>query len=167
MASEETGVLTALVVPVPVADWLIESRGSSPARVTLIAHFLPRSQMTDGLLAELRTLFGDVVPFTFDVDAVCAFPSGEVYLAPEPPTPFRQLTARLTRRFPEHPAQGDPFPDLVPHVTVPLLDGESQADVEGLVRARGPLQALATEVQLVGEDGPEVLAVFPFGTAAA
>ena len=167
MAPEETGPVTALVVPVPAADWLVRDRGAAPAGVRLLAPFLPRAVVTEGLLAELGALFADVVPFTFDLEEVCAFPSGEVYLAPEPPVPFRQLTAQVARRFPELPAAAGRFPDLVPHVPVPLVDGEALPDVEGLVRAHGPLQGLATEVQLLDDGGSEVLAAFPFGTAAA
>ena len=165
MAPEETSASSALVVPVAAAAWLVGDRGTLPAHVPLLVPFLERTAITDGLLGELGTLFADVVPFSFDLDEVCGFPSGEVYLAPHPPTPFRQLTAQLVRRFPQLPASVGQFPDVVPHVSVPLVDGETLADVERRVKAHGPLQGHATEAQLVV--GSEVLAEFPFGTAAA
>jgi len=162
---EETSAWTALVVPVAAADWLVRDRAPLPAHVPLLVPFLRRSAVTDGLLAELGTLFSDVVPFSFDLDEVCAFPSGEVYLAPHPPSPFRQLSAQLARRFSPVPSSAGQFPDVVPHVPVPLVDGETLEDVERRVLAHGPLQGLATEARLV--EGSEVLAEFPFGTAAA
>jgi hypothetical protein len=165
MAPEEPSASAALVVPVAAADWLVGDRLPLPAHVPLLVPFVPRSAVTDGLLAELEALFADVVPFSFELDEVCAFPSGEVYLAPHPPTPFRQLTAQLARRFPRLPSSVGQFPDVVPHVTVPVVDGETLSDVERRVRVHGPLQGLATEAQLVS--GSEVLAEFPFGTAAA
>jgi len=169
MTGEEPRPLSALVVPVPAAAWVVGDAAPVPAHVTLLAPFLPRPALTDGLLTELSALFADVVPFSFDLDEVCAFPSGVVYLAPHPPAPFRQLTAELTRRFPEHPPYGGQFSDIVPHLTVPLLEGETLPDVERRVREHGPLQGLATEAQLlwVTADGYEVVAEFPFGTAAA
>jgi hypothetical protein len=167
--ADETGSLSGLVVPVPAAAWVVGDGAAVPAHVTLVAPFLPREELTEGLVGELTTLFADVVPFSFDLDEVCAFPSGVVYLAPHPAAPFRQLTAELTRRFPEHPPYGGRFTDIVPHLTVPLLDGESLHDVERRVRAHGPVRAQATQAQLlwVSEGGYEVVAVFPFGTAAA
>ena len=169
MSAEQTESCSALVVPVPAAAWLVGDGAPVPAHVTLLAPFLPRPALTDGLLAELGELFAEVVPFSFDLDEVCTFPTGTVYLAPQPGAPFRQLTGELTRRFPEHPPSGGRFPDLVPHLTVPSLDGESAEDVERRVQDRGPVQALATEVELlwVAGSASEVLAVFPFGTAAA
>ena len=165
MGPEETSASTALLVPVAAADWLIRGRAPLPAHVPLLDPFVRRGCVTDGLLTELEALFADVVAFSFDLDEVCAFPSGEVYLAPHPPTPFRQLTAQLGRRFPRATPSIGQFPDVVPHVSVPLADGETLCDVERRVRAHGPLQGLATEARLVS--GAEVLAEFPFGTAAA
>jgi hypothetical protein len=165
MAPEETSASAGLIVPVAAADWLVGGRGALPAHVPLLDPFVLRAHLTQGLLAELEALFADVVPFSFDLDEVCMFPSGEVYLAPHPPTPFRQLTTQLARRFSRLPSAFGQFPDVVPHVAVPLADGETLVDVERRVRAHGPLQGLATEVELVA--GSEVLAAFPFGTTAA
>jgi hypothetical protein len=178
MSAEVTTALSGLVVPVTAAERVLGDRTQQPARpvqpvlpahVTLLAPFLPREELTGGLVAELEALFADVVPFAFALDEVCAFPSGIVYLAPQPPAPFRQLTMALTRRFPEHPPYGGQFPELVPHLTVPLGDGESVADVERRVLEEGPVQGLATEAELwwVTDEGREVVAVFPFGTTAA
>jgi hypothetical protein len=164
MAPEETGTVAGLVVPVAAARWLVGDRGV-PAHVPLLVPFVRQADVTEVLVTELARLFADVVPFSFDLDEVCAFPSGGVYLAPHPPTPFRQLTTELSRRFPTLAPSAGQFPDVVPHVAVPLVDGESLADVERQVRAHGPLQGVATEAQLVS--GSEVLAEFPFGTAAA
>ncbi len=169
MAAEETSAVLALVIPVAAADWLVLGRAPAGAHVPLLVPFLPRAELTEGLVAELAVLFADVVPFSFDLDQVCAFPSGEVYLAPHPPTPFRQLTTELARRFPTLAPSVGQFPDVVPHVSVPLVDGESLSDVERRVRDHGPLQGVATEVRLVrlDEELAEVVAAFPFGTAAA
>lgn len=165
---------TALLVPVPAADWLVLDRVaphgiSVPAHVTLVAPFAPLPELTGGILDELATLFGDVVPFTFGLGEVTQFPDGVVYLAPEPGAPFHQLTHELSRRFPEYPPYEGRFDDVVPHVTVPLLDGESGEDVARLVAGHGTMTGYAQEAQLVCSDHVtfEVVEVFPFGTAAA
>ena len=169
---------SALIVPVPAADWLLAGRRQEehsraagqevPAHVTLLAPFAPREELSDGVIGELADLFADVVPFSFGLDEVTRFPDGPVYLAPEPAAPFRQLTLELTRLFPEYPPYEGEFEDLTPHVTVPLHDGEELADVARLVAARGPLRAYAQEAVLLWvEDEPEVVARFRFGTTAA
>ena len=170
---------SALVVPVPSVDWLVLDRRPPsdglllPAHVTLIAPFVEPGELTDGHLAELGTLFSDVVPFSFALAETCAFPDGRVYLAPEPASPFRQLTHALARAFPEYPPYEGRFETVVPHVTVPLLEGEDLDDVARLVAERGLRhgtgRGYAQEAQLlaVGDDELRVLAEFPFGMTAA
>ena len=170
---------TALVVPVPSVDWLVLDRRpptdelSIPAHVTLLSPFVPPDEVSDGLVSELSSLFGDVVAFSFVLDEVCAFPDGTVYLAPEPSSPFRQLTHALARAFPEYPPYEGRFETVVPHVTVPLLDGETADDVERILTAHHEQQrtprAYAQEAQLllVGKNELRVLHEFPFGMAAA
>jgi hypothetical protein len=170
---------TALVVPVPAADWLLAGRVADahsraagldvPAHVSLLVPFAPREEVSDGVLAELGDLFADVVPFSFRLETVSQFPDGPVYLAPDPSAPFRRITQQLGRRFPEYPHEENRFDDVVPHLTVPLRAGESLADVERLVAARGRVSAQAQEAALLAVSGAglETLAVFPFGTTAA
>jgi hypothetical protein len=166
---------SALLVPVPSADWLVldrvpERRGLLvPAHVTLLTPFVPLPDLTDGVVSELADLFGDVVPFPFRLRQVCQFPDGTVYLAPDPAAPFRQLTSAIGRAFPEHPPYEGRFDSVVPHVTVPLAEGEGVTTVEALMAEHGPVDAHAREAQLVWIVGPdlEVVESFPFGVTAA
>jgi 2'-5' RNA ligase superfamily len=169
---------SALLVPVPAADWLVAGRPMDagyaaglavPAHVTLIAPFAPRERLTDGVLTELEGLFGDVVPFPFALSRASRFPDGPAYLAPDPAAPFRHLVSELAHAFPEHPPYEGRFDSIVPHLTVPLRDGERLEDLQRLVDGEGPVRALAAEAELVwvDEEGLEVLARFPFGTTAA
>ena len=170
---------SALVVPVPSVDWLVLDRRPAgeglavPAHVTLISPFVSPDHLDEGLLAELRDLFSDVVPFSFTLEQTAQFPDGTVYLAPEPAAPFRQLTHALARAFPEYPSDESRFQTVVPHVTVPVRDGETAEDIEALVAARrsehGAPRGYAQETQLLGvsETAVRTLAEFPFGMAAA
>lgn len=171
-----------VVVPVPEVDALVRRRlatvspGHVPrapddpvAHITLLAPFVERAGLTDGVLAELRWFFADVTPFGFGLTHVARFPGGTVYLAPDPAAPFRHLAQALARRFPEHPPYGGAFDDVVPHLTLPLLPGERTEDVERELDVRLPVAAHAREAALLWwEDGDtRTLETFPFGTSAA
>jgi 2'-5' RNA ligase superfamily len=169
---------SALLVPVPAAEWLVAGRPMGagyaaglvvPPHVTLLAPFAPRDRLTDGVVTELADLFADVVPFPFELARASRFPDGAAYLAPDPAAPFRNLVTELGRAFPEYPPYEGRFDEVVPHVTVPLNDGEVVEDLQRIVDHHGPVRALAAEAQLVWVDseGVDVVAHFPFGTAAA
>jgi hypothetical protein len=178
MAVDAPSPFSALLVPVPAADWLLAGRPMDtgyaaglvvPAHVTLLVPFASRDALTDGVLTELEGLFADVVPFPFELSRASRFPDGPAYLAPDPAAPFRTLVAELSRAFPEYPPYEGRFDGVVPHLTVPLKDGEVLDDLQKVVDGHGPVRALAAEAELVwvDSDGLEVLAHFPFGTTAA
>jgi hypothetical protein len=143
-------------------------RGSAVPHVPLVAPFAAADAIDEGVLAELRSYFADVVPFTVRLSEVSQFPGGSAYLAPEPAAPFRHLTQGLARLFPELPRPRGTF-DLVPHVDVGLGPEEDldrfRADLDPWL----PVATLAREAALwLGEGGDvRVLATFPFGTSAA
>lgn len=171
-----------LSVPVPELDDLVRARLLSRApdlvpaddddpvaHITLLGPFADRDVLTPGVLSELGWFFADVTPFTFALSSVSRFPGGTVYLVPTPAAPFRQLTHELFRRFPEFPPYGGAFDDVVPHLSVPLLDGEELASLEQEVGPRLPVAAQAREAALYwwepGSCG--TVETFPFGTSAA
>ena len=171
-----------LSLPVPELDTLVRPRllRRSPeevpadrhdpvAHVTLLSPFADRAELTEGVLAELRWFFADVTPFTFTLMSLNRFPSGTVYLAPSPPAPFRQLTLELARRFPEYPPYGGAFDDVVPHLSIPVAEGEDLEDLGLELEPLLPLTAHAREAALYwwepGSCG--TIETFPFGTTAA
>ncbi len=171
-----------LTVPVPELDPVVRPRlervapESLPvdpddpvAQITLLTPFADRDALTEGVLAELRWFFADVTPFGFALAEVNRFPGGAAYLAPSPAAPFRQLSHELARRFPEYPPYGGAYDEVVPHLRVPLLEGE---DVDSLQQGLGPtlpITAYAQEAALFWwEPGAiELLETFPFGITAA
>jgi 2'-5' RNA ligase len=118
---------------------------------------------------ELGRFFADVTAFDFKLTGIHTFPGGTVYLSPNPAAPFRQLTHELTRLFPEHPPYGGEFDDVVPHLTVPMPDGEEIAALEFELGSRFPISTYAREAVLFWwEPGASrTIATFPFGTSAA
>jgi hypothetical protein len=159
---------SALLVPVPAADWLLPGP-AMPAHVTLLNPFAPPAALTDGVVGELAALFADVVPFSFTLDEVCTFPTGTVYLAPDPSAPFRQLTAELARRFPEYPPYCGGFDEIVPHVAIPSDEETALRATRARLAGHGSVVCHASEAQLVlvGDGSQEVVATFGFGLVAA
>jgi hypothetical protein len=153
---------SVLLIPVPELQPVVPL-----AHVTVLGPFAPADGISEGLVSELGELFGDVTPFGFRLAKLAQFPGGTVYLSPDPPTPFRNLTHELWRRFPEYPPYGGEFDDVVPHLSV-AQDGKLDA-----VRLRLgpwlPAWVLAREAALVWFEGDEArtLETFPFGTSAA
>ena len=171
--------ITGVVIPVPEADRFVQSAsgglrrlpgfGTVPAHITLLAPFLPEGQLDDSTWETLGQFFSDVTPFSFELTDVCEFPSGVTYLAPEPAATFRRLTSELHKLFPEFPPYGGAFDDIVPHLTVPLSEGENFAALTASLIPGLPLavHAAAAAVFVTDEDGTRVLGSLPFGTSAA
>ncbi|MFL6156046.1 MAG: 2'-5' RNA ligase family protein [Marmoricola sp.] len=173
--------ITGIVIPVAEADRLVRSRtgslaprqlpgtGPVPAHITLLAPFLPEAAIDDTVLGRLADFFADVTPFDFELTEVCEFPGGITYLAPEPAATFRLLTAELHRMFPEFPPYGGTFDDVVPHLTVPLEEGETTTSLRSSLSPGLPLALQAREAVLLHTDETEtrVIAHLQFGTTAA
>jgi len=171
--------ITGIVIPVPEADRFVQSAsggprrlpgfGAVPAHITLLAPFLPEDQLDDAAWETLGAFFDDVTAFSFELADVCAFPGGVTYLAPEPAATFRRLTQELHKLFPEFPPYGGAFDDIVPHLTVPLADGEDIAALTTALTPGLPLSVLASvaAVFVTDEDGTRVLGTLPFGNSAA
>jgi 2'-5' RNA ligase superfamily protein len=140
----------ALLVPFPellplVEQWLERTNATGPSQgipphVTVLSPAAPSDigDALDGFEA-------------FDVEFRETRRFAEVvYLAPEPPEPFAEMTRAVWSRFPEWPPYGGEFlPDITPHPTVAwgaLLD-EAEADV----RPRLPVRVRAREALLLGE----------------
>src|SRR5205085_2386586 len=140
-----------------------------PGHITLLAPFLPEDQLDDGTWETLGEFFADITPFSFELTDVCEFPSGVTYLAPEPAATFRRLTSELHRLFPEFPPYGGAFDEIVPHLTVPLSEGESLGTLTATLAPGLPLgvHAASAAVFVTDEDGTRVLGALPFGTSAA
>ncbi len=144
--------LTRLVIPVEeLADVV------AGAHIALLDPFLPASQVDDGLIGELRDIFSELVPFAFVLGEPARFPSGAVYLPPEPVGVFRRITQSLRRTFPEAVGHPTSLHGSIPHLAL----NDEVSDV-----ARTPLEVHARGAVLLGPGGA-VLASFPFGTSAA
>ncbi|MGH8965519.1 MAG: 2'-5' RNA ligase family protein [Actinomycetes bacterium] len=170
-----------LMIPVPELDHVVRPRlerlnpghvstdpDETTAHITLLAPFADRDKIDDGLLAELRSIFSDVIPFEYKLSEITQFPDGTTYLAPVPSCPFRHLTHELFQRFPEFPPYGGAFDEVVPHLTIPTSD-EDTIESRRFETGALPITAHAQEAALVWwEPGAiHTLETFRFGTTAA
>jgi 2'-5' RNA ligase len=163
-ADLETGV----VVPVPEAAPLVASHRlrldpsaaqGMPEHITLLYPFVPAD---DAVIQALRGVFRDVRAFDFVLTGPAWFSQAILYLAPEPPAPFRALTRALVERFGVPPYRGA-FEEIVPHLTVAMEEGEAGLAAE---LAHGlPIAARATEALLLVRSGGGwvTAARYPFG----
>jgi hypothetical protein len=173
---------SAVHIPVPELEPVVRPRlerrdpeavpadpDDTVAHITLLGPFVDLAGLTDGVLDELGRFFADVTAFDFRLTGIHRFPGGTVYLSPSPAAPFRHLTHELSRLFPEHPPYGGAFDDVVPHLTVPMPDGEETAALEFELGSRFPISTYAREAVLFWwEPGASrTVATFPFGTSAA
>jgi hypothetical protein len=152
---DPAGDLTRLVIPVPEI-----AHDVAGAHIALLDPFLPVTQVDEGVIAELREIFADLVPFAFILGEAARFPSGAAYLPPQPVGVFRRITNNLRHTFPEIIGHPTSLHGSIPHL--PLSD--RAVDV-----VPTPLEVHAREAVLLHGTGTRerVLATFGFGESAA
>ena len=168
---------TAIVVVVPEAEVLLEryrrrrpwiDDPEIPAHVTVLFPFRPSLDDDD---AEVIGAIASSVP-AFDVTFArpASFPVGLVYLAPDPPEPFLELTAALAEAFPDTPPYGGLFDEIVPHLTVAAeLDEAEVSELEEELAADAPITTRVTRLALLRHDEAEgwhAERVWPLGTTS-
>ncbi|HEY2371009.1 MAG TPA: 2'-5' RNA ligase family protein [Gaiellaceae bacterium] len=138
----------ALVVPFPglpdiVTDWVERTVPAKPSH-GMPPHVTVLSPSPGDVVGIAETLW-DFSAFEVDFRELDRFP-GTLWLAPEPSTPFREMTNALVARFPDHPPYGGTFAHVIPHLTVAQaeLNDAAAAIAEWL-----PLQARAEFVVLL------------------
>ncbi len=165
---------TALIVTVPAAEPIVGGWRSQfdaaaaagvPAHITVLYPFLDHDRVDAGVLADLDALVGQHQAFDLRLTQCRRFP-GALYLAPEPETRFRALTAAIVGRWPEAPPYGGQFADVVPHLTVAHgQDPEVLDMIESEVCDRLPVTERIESVQLIAYTGARWDEVRSFGLA--
>jgi 2'-5' RNA ligase len=168
---------SALIVEVPAAEPAVgryraeldaNARLGIPAHITILAPFLPVGRLGAAERDRLLRVFAAVSPFDFRLDRTGWFGTTTLWLGPEDPAPFRDLTERVFAEFPDFPPFGGQFDDVVPHLTVGL---ERPADelrrAERQILPALPVTSRVSAVTLMAESSPGgrwgTLALFPLG----
>ena len=171
------GSESALIVEVPAAEPAVGRYRAAldanaglgvPAHITILAPFLPVGRLGAAERDRLQRVFAAVAPFDFRLDRIGWFGTTVLWLGPEDPAPFRDLTDRVFAEFPGFPPFGGQFADVVPHLTIGLdrrADELRRAELE--ITPALPVTARASAVTMMAESSPggrwEVLASFPLG----
>ena len=165
---------TALLVPVAAAEPLVHKHRLAldpvaplgvPAHVTVLYPFIPPDEVDQSVYDAITDVLAGFPPFDFTLTEVRQFASGVIYLVPEPPKPFVAITEALTDRWPEHQPYGGTYPDVIPHLSVAMANGDTDATaLEADLNGGLPLQSHAEAVWLMEgqpDDRWAIRAVFP------
>jgi 2'-5' RNA ligase len=165
---------TGLIVSVPAAEPIVgrwrsqfdaAAAAGVPAHITVLYPFLNRDRVDGSVLADLDAVIAKHQAFGLRLTQCRRFP-GVLYLAPEPDTELRALTAAVTSRWPEAPPYRGQFADVVPHLTVAHgQDPEVLDMIESEVSGQLPVTARIESVQLIAYAGARWDEVRSFGLA--
>jgi 2'-5' RNA ligase len=88
-----------------------------PFHITLLYPWVARDDLSDELLAGMRSFFARRRPFVFELARIETFPR-VVYASPEPAADLLACMHALYARFPETPPYGGTIEHPVPHATL-------------------------------------------------
>lgn len=152
---------SGLVVEVPEAETAVaawrerldpQAALGVPAHLTVLFPFAAPDRLDDLLLSTLGRLVAAVASFEFRLTRTAWFGDTVLWLAPEPATPFEQLTELLSGAFPAHPPYAGQFAEVVPHLTVGDRAPQDQLlDAERDLHRHLPIRAAARAVSLLVE----------------
>jgi 2'-5' RNA ligase len=150
---------SALLVPVVVAESVVgdwrhrydpASAWGVPAHITVLYPFVEPERI-DALVSDrLISVFAQVASFDFALDRVDRFGDEVLFLAPDQPQRFRDMTTMLVREWPDYLPYGGAHPEEVPHLTVARGSVAPSLDVvAGEVTLSLPINARAETVHLM------------------
>ena len=151
---------TALIVAVPEAEQLVgewrakhdsSAQHGVSAHITLLFPFMPVEEVDEQILGELQDLFASQPSFRYRLPRVARFPE-VAWLAPDPASPFSDLTELIVSRYPEYPPYEGIHDEVIPHLTVAEGGPELQDEVDAALTPSLPLEAEALEVTMIVED---------------
>jgi 2'-5' RNA ligase len=125
-----------------------------PAHVTILYPFLPPSELTPDVRAELAQIAGEFRAFRVAFREAARWP-GVVYLEPDPSRPFMALIDRVAACFPEHPPYAGAISEVIPHLTVVESHDVRPDEILAAARAALPFEATAENLEVLArtEDG--------------
>ena len=153
-------VESALVALIPEAERVVggfrarfdpSAAAGVPPHITIIYPFKLPWELSMSDIQKLSELFAGTPSFRVRFTRTGTFPA-VLYLAPEPAGPFLQLTAGVSRLFPETPPYCGKFADIVPHLTV-----AHSGDAQELERIAGDFRRQTASCLSIDADVNEVV----------
>jgi 2'-5' RNA ligase len=167
---------SCLLVEVPEAERLVHelrlrwdpvAEHGVPAHVTAIFPFVARDDLDETVLGRVATVAAAHEPFDVVFSLTAWFERVALYLAPDDPAPFVDLTEALVREFPEQPPYEGAYDAITPHLTVVRWDDATDfAAIETELQQGLPVAGRAEQLTLMTEDDDgrwTVLSRLPFG----
>jgi 2'-5' RNA ligase len=168
---------TALLVPVAAAEPLVRKHRHAldpvaplgvPAHITVLYPFIPPDDVDQEVCDGITKVLAKVDAFDFALTHVRQFPDGVLYLAPEPTQPFVAITHALAAAWPDFPPYGGAYREVIPHLSVAMVNGSSAEKLEATLNGKLPLSTRADVVWLM-EGQPDarwaIRAVFPLSAS--
>ena len=120
--------------------------------MTALFPFVTPSSIDADVLDRIAAVACASHPFDYLFSRTAWFGDDVLYLAPDDPTPFHDLTALLWTAFPAYPPYGGQFADVVPHLTIGEGAGrDALLDADRSVRAYGPVTGRAERLTLMAQ----------------
>jgi 2'-5' RNA ligase len=161
VTDSDRDLLTALIVEIPAVESVVGPHRALldaatalgvPAHITILFPFVPVSRLGAAELGLLSGLFAAVPAFDVRLDHTEWFDTSVLWVAPQNPAPFRDLTARVFAAFPDYPPYAGRFEDVVPHLTVgEARPVDEMRRAEDQIAGRLPVADRVTAVTLIAE----------------
>ncbi len=171
---------TGLVIPIDNAEAVVspwrrfldpQAACGVPAHVTVLYPFVDSGRVDDALRARLSHVIGAVECFDCCFSGCSWFGENVLWLAPDVPAPFIELTTVLWRAFPAYPPYGGAHSTVVPHLTVGeagLVTNRQLRRAEQMLTTALPVTARVDRALLLAVDyavgACTTLGEFPLGT---
>jgi 2'-5' RNA ligase len=141
---------TALVVPVPELEEITRpwrqrfdpsAAKGMPPHITILFPFARQRHLSPEGLARLATLCAAVRAPTVTF-ARCRRFAATIWLAPDPATPFAELTRAVVAEWPDLPPYGGAYDEIVPHVTLGQGPDTPFNEIEREIAAQLPVRTV-------------------------
>lgn len=152
---------TALIAEIPAAEPVVGPHRARldpsaalgvPAHVTVLVPFVGVSGLGTAELDRLSALFAAVPAFDVRLDHTDWFGTSVLWVGPQDPAPFRDLTARVFAAFPDYPPYEGRFEDVVPHLTIGEgCPADEMLRAQDQIAGRLPVADRVTAVTLIAE----------------
>jgi 2'-5' RNA ligase len=152
---------SGLIIEVPEAETAVaawrerldpQAALGVPAHITVLFPFAAPDRLDVSSIAILSRLVTTAASFEFHLARTAWFGDTTLWLAPEPPAPFKQLTELLSGAFPAYPPYAGQFAEVVPHLTIGDHGARQQfLDAERDMQQHLPINAAARAVSLMVE----------------
>ncbi len=155
MQARISGVAVPIAIPPGLARirerWDFAAAQGAQPHVTVLFPFLPESELTEAVRADLAAVAALVAPFDVRFAHIRRF-EGVVWVEPEPSEPFRRLTQAMVERWPDYPPYGGVHDTVIPHLTVAESDTAPLANIADEAGRAMPFTARAEVLELWLQD---------------